>query len=391
MNSFLNRSVRRALILTGFALLCATCGVLVGKWIAGSFPRPAGVSASNVIAGLATLPLAFFLGIVLHEGGHLLVGKLLGGRFALVIVGPLRLMRTPAGLRLARNRRFALLGGLALVLPASTHHLRRFMVGLIAGGPLASLVFGLLLAGAAVLGWPGSDPDEVVGTFDLVLRMLVGSTGLFSLAFCVASSIPTRAGGFASDGARLLALARRGPAAEREALVFALSALSLSGMRARDLPSDLMLKAAAGEGEPQVAAAMQLLAYLWALDQGRVDAARDYLNQATRNLEALSPLIRDSFLAEMAYFKARYDQDVTGARASLEKAGRCELSEDTLLRAEAAVLLAEHRPAEAILRATEAIEACARSLVGAASQESLEWSAAIRDEARSELARTQSQ
>ena len=365
----------------GLALLGGIAGGVTARTVSVHVPPHIGGKAFELGLLIGVLPVAFFIGVALHEGGHLLAAKLLGGRFALVIVGPLRLMRTPTGLRLGRNRRFSLLGGLALSTPSSTHHLRRYLIGLLAGGPLASLLCGFILVGTAYVWAQGLATGEVMGTAAFSVWALLGMTGLVSLVFFLASSLPSRAGGFASDGARLLALARRGAAAEREALVFTLTALSLSGVRARDLPPELVVKAAEPHGDPQVNAAMQLMAYLWALDQGRIDAARTYLYQSIQGIDRVAPFLRDSLYAELAYFKAFHERDAAGARASLDQAGSCELSEETRLRAEAAVLLVEQQPAAAVERANEAIAATARSLLGASARETIEWAEAIRHEA----------
>lgn len=381
MTSLTHARLRAIVIGLCLGLLGAVFGAVAARTFSFHVPPHSGGKVLNATLQIIALPLSFFLGVALHEGGHLLAGKLLGGKFALVIIGPLRVMRTPSGLRWGRNRRFPLFGGLALVTPSSVDNLRSYMIGLLAGGPLSSFVSGSILIGTAVL-WPRMLPaGATISPVGFFLWTLLGATGLFSLAFFLASSLPSRTGGFASDGARLLALARKGPAGEQEALVFSLTALSLSGVRARDLPASMVTKASTAVGDPQVTAAMQLLAYLWALDQGRVDAARGYLNQAVSEVERVSPLLRDSLFAELAYFKARHDHDATGARICLDKAGRCELSEETRMRAEAAVLLAEHRLDEAISRASDAIAATTRSLLGASSQETIDWAASIRTEA----------
>ncbi|HRE04010.1 MAG TPA: hypothetical protein PKX00_00260 [Opitutaceae bacterium] len=381
MSSSLRRRLLALAAGLGLALAGGILGGVTARTVSVHVPPHEGGKVFELALLLGALPIAFFVGVALHEGGHLLAAKLLGGRFALVIVGPLRIMRTPAGLKLGRNHRFSLLGGLALATPSSTDNLRRYLIGLLAGGPLASLLCGFILVGTAYLWAKHLPPGEVMRAGAFSVWALLGLTGLFSLAFFLASSLPSRAGGFASDGARLLALARQGPAAEREALVFTLTALSLSGVRARDLPADLVIKAAEPHGDPQVNAAMQLMAYLWALDQGRIDAARTYLYQSIEGIDRVAPFLRDSLYAELAYFKAFHERDAAGARASLNQAGSCELSEETRLRAEAAVLLVEQQPAAAVERANEAIAATARSLLGASARETIEWAEAIRTEA----------
>jgi hypothetical protein len=67
--------------------------------------------------------------------------------------------------------------------------------------------------------------------------------------------------------------------------------------------------------------------------------------------------LRPSIAAEIAYFQARFRGDAATARARLDQAQGGFLERHDRLRAEAAVLLAEHRVAEARQRAFEALAA----------------------------------
>jgi hypothetical protein len=64
-----------------------------------------------------------------------------------------------------------------------------------------------------------------------------------------------------------------------------------------------------------------------------------------------------SIAAEIAYFRARFRGDAATARVRLSEAQGGFLERHDRLRAEAAVLLAEHRVAEARGRASEALAA----------------------------------
>ena len=95
------------------------------------------------------LPLPLVLAI--HEGGHLLGGKLAGFRFALFIVGPLMISRRKDGIKFSVNKSLGAYGGLAASFPTTTDNLRKGMTMLVAGGPLASLNTGILFLGMSFL------------------------------------------------------------------------------------------------------------------------------------------------------------------------------------------------------------------------------------------------
>jgi hypothetical protein len=334
------------------------------------------------VLALVSLPLAFLLAVAVHECGHLLAGLLRGGRFLLLIVGPLRLASTRDGLRWGRNRSFPLFGGLASVAPRDASRIEADFGWLIAGGPLASLAGGAVLV-ATGLGF-GSVLAEPVGAWTFGLWFLCLLVGGMSLGLGVLALVPNRTAGFPSDGARLLSLWRGGPKAAREAALFALVAMVTGGVRSRDLPDDLVARAtdagAPADGGTEVAA--RLIAYSVALDRGDAPRAAEHLRAALPLAGAAPALLQDGLMLEWAYFQARHLGDAAGARQALARAGAYELSPETRLRAEAALALAECRWDDAAGRAEESLAARGRGLSAGASPETEEWSRAMLDDAR---------
>jgi hypothetical protein len=118
------------------------------------------------------------------------------------------------------------------------------------------------------------------------------------------------------------------------------------------------------------------VAYGWALDRGDIPAAEGYLETLLANLSAFNSALRPSVLIEAAYFTARHRNDAAAARALLEQARGGLVEPYTRARAEAAVLLAEGRPAEAQTLAAQGLHR-ARQAVGAATQIDIELLEAI--------------
>lgn len=87
---------------------------------------------------IPSLLLSALFVLAFHEAGHVIVGKLVGFRFSLFIVGPFKLHSTESGIRFGLNRSLMLAGGLGGAAPRDSQNLTRRMAVYVAGGPAAS-------------------------------------------------------------------------------------------------------------------------------------------------------------------------------------------------------------------------------------------------------------
>ncbi len=277
---------------------------------------------------LLLLPLTFFTVILLHELGHLFGGLMRGMRFVLLIVGPLRLRQTVSGLRLDWFLNSGTFGGLAAALPDPQRPIRGQLLPLIVGGPLASLLLTVLAVWLSTL---------IDGRWSAHLLIL---GGLSALIF-IATALPTRAGGFLSDGRQCIELLRGGAAVEQRAMIVAAYAQSLSGVRPRDRdPAPLARALALCGDEPLRDIGAALMAYQVALDRRDLVAAGEWIDRVEAGHDAYPAGFRQALACEIAYFYARYRRDpgtatVWYARA---KGGAVEPPQRAL--AEAAIALA---------------------------------------------------
>ncbi len=235
--------------------------------------------------------------LAVHELGHVAGGRLAGWRFVLFVAGPLRVERQGDRLRWGLNTSLALAGGLALSVPTDAHDLGRRTALMVAGGPAASL----LLAG---LGFALGGAWAVVG--------------LISLGIAAVTLFPGRAGGFLTDGARLLRLARGGAGADAEAAVLAVFAQSVAGVRPRDWDADLMDRLGHAAGVSLAESAGSLVTAR-AVDTGDADAARAALVRRIDGWAALPPGIRGGLVADAALFEAGARGDAARAQAWLDR------------------------------------------------------------------------
>jgi len=171
------------------------------------------------------LPVLILVVLGTHEIGHLLGGLSQGMRFLLLIVGPFGWHASISGARFEWNTNLALMGGIAAAVPTKTGaSLRRQLLVLIAGGPIASLlltIFAVVLASV-------SDPRFAA----YCIFVAATSFGIFLVTL-----IPVRSGGFMSDGMQIIDVLRGGSAVIERSAIMQIFAQSLAGVRPRDWDS----------------------------------------------------------------------------------------------------------------------------------------------------------
>jgi len=349
-------------------------GVGVG-WFIGRAARAIEIGFSLNISNL-NLPVLILGAVVLlaltlaaHEAGHLLGGRLVGFRFILFIVGPLKIVREGNEVRVRLNKDVSLYGGLASAIPTDDKDLPRRMAVMIAGGPLTSLLMGGLSLGLGV--WlnahlPSSSPWSVLTAFAFIF-------GLLNLVIFIVTLIPGKTSGFDTDGAQLIDVLRGGHRAERRGLVTALSAVSTHGVRPRAWNAEQVERLLAlREGRPDDVLA-NFLGYYHFLDLGQTRQAGELLDLCLKDANGFPEAARPMIFAEAAYFTAHHRQEATAARQFLASAFGGLVESYTRLRAEAAVLLAEGRFAEAADRARAGLAQVSKSWDKGGAASETEW------------------
>jgi hypothetical protein len=222
------------------------------------------------------------------------------------VAGPLKLERVGQRLRVAFNRHLSLWGGLALSMPIGTEHLRRRTFWYVGGGPAMSVLTGIaaLLVAVQLTG---------VGAALTALSLF----GIASLGIGFVTLFPGTTSGFATDGARLLALLRGGEEAARETAAMGLTNASLAGIRPRDWNLEWIETLRAAPPDTLHGFVGRQMAFHSALDAGQVEEADGLIERLLRHLDIVPKPLRPDFLLDAVYFVARHRDDPDHARALL--------------------------------------------------------------------------
>lgn len=257
--------------------------------------------------------------VLVHELGHLLTGLALNFRFHILVVGPLGIRRNPDTDRVEwyLNRDAQLYGGIAGTVPLETGpYLRLKFAGLVAAGPIVSILMGALALwlgyfGAYTLTADSSAIARIAVCFSLVF-------GVFSSMLFFATTIPGRTGPFFTDRARFFRLISGGHSAAVEQDTLELLAHSQSGQpyATIDLKQvDLLIN----EPGSSLRLFAHLLAYYRHLDREEITEAFQQLKQTETLLDNQPEMMKIEVWKEFAFAYAYLEWDVKQALACWNK------------------------------------------------------------------------
>ena len=197
---------------------------------------------------ILALPVLIFVVLSTHELGHLLAGLSQGMRFLLLIIGPFSWHASVSGVRFEWNTNVSLMGGLAAATPTKVGaSIRRQLLVLIAGGPVASLLLAMFALAATSVSGP---------RFAAYFTFIAGSSfGIFLITL-----MPIRSSGFLSDGLQLIDVLRGGDAVRERVALLQIFAQSAAGIRPRDWDSQVISELSRMNSADPLGGSMFLLA-----------------------------------------------------------------------------------------------------------------------------------
>lgn len=310
-----------------------------------------------IILILVSLPVGLFISVLLHELGHLLLGIAGGLKPIAMIVGPFSWQFEDGRKWPSLHIVPMMQGGLTVCLPKGEDNLKKGLVYLLVGGPLASLLLTAfcLLALSFAPGW-------------LLLPLAV--TAFLTAVLTLYNLYPHTIMGMHTDGARLATVLRGGkPYAEMSAQ-FQMTAFMISDQGPGCWPQDLIDTLANAEDLSPEWRAGQYYRFYQAKFAEDWDQARALLAKASKDLGDMPPVLKNSYLHEEALFLAVCDFNFKDAAKIFSETGKSimtqphsleiyeaikQIADGNLVAAEVALKSAEAKTSEALFRGTNEI------------------------------------
>ena len=275
--------------------LFASLGFTVGYFVAGSSEKSGMPPVAAVCTCIMALVVSMYLHIVLHEGGHLILGLAGGYRFVSFRIGSFVWVRQGETIE---RKKFSIPGtaGQCLLDPPDPDEKGEFPCLLYnLGGGLANL----LSAGLAV---------SAVGIAEnSIVKMALISFGAVGFYLAVMNLAPLKISGIANDGYNIRSFRKDKAGAKVLFLQLRINRLQQTdGLRLSEIPDDLFeipgeTSVESSTGDP-LTDALLVFQFQRLLDQRRFDEAAAF----GRKLEAsgkLLPLYQNAIRVELLYLE----------------------------------------------------------------------------------------
>jgi len=283
---------------------------LAGFWLGWSgwerWARLEGLLLHPGLQYFVEILIASLTVVAVHECGHAVVGMALGMRLQAFIVGPFQLrMREGRWTFQVLPRKIFYLGGATGLVSTSREHFRGSRVCMIAAGPFASLIFGLLAFAAAM-----SAPDS---GWEADFSLLASMATLSLLVF-VFNLIPIRSKGSYSDGAQIYQVLSEGPWGDYHRAVSIVGSTLVTPLRPKDYDIEALKRAAAGITHGLQGMLLRLYACSYYLDCGRFAEANQALAEAEAVYQESAVDIPAELHVAFVFRVAFLRRDAAGAR-----------------------------------------------------------------------------
>lgn len=306
----------------------------------------------GVIPSILIFGAILFTLTVVHELGHIGAASLTRTVVPTgILISRFAYMRRGEGWRFEKLSGGAWVRGFAFFAASDLTNLRPDLIQSISGGPLASLLAGLLGLAACLAGY-----DWGWGRW----AQVAGFLAILGICDFVINLIPFPTEANYTDGARILQLLRRTKEGEAHLACAYTGFSETTTLRPKDWDlSELALIRELSNQPDDGHLAYNLYAHH--LDNGEPGLAEPYLRRMIEAIQcAPSHVSSGAFSREAAYFTARFHKDATAARTWLEFPVQGLRAENLAeARALAAVLCAEHRWHEARQTLDHALAAAA--------------------------------
>jgi Peptidase family M50 len=283
---------------------------LAGYWIGSNWLEKwgyaRGLDSAHGLLIWEQLLAAFLINTLLHELGHASAAIALGMRLRAFIVGPIqfRLRQAKWKFKFVPSKIFGG-GGAVAAVPTDPHQPIRSEILMIAAGPLASLLTGVVALTAAL---------TAAGQFYEPYWEFLGITGLLGVLSFIINLMPARPGALYTDGARIYQLLSGGRWAHLHRVETIVQATLVTPLRPRDYDMQAIERASREFTEGAPAVWLRLVATSHYLDCGEMARARDSACEAESIFQALQPTLHPVLYTSLTVNDALARRDAAAAR-----------------------------------------------------------------------------
>jgi hypothetical protein len=309
------------------------------KWFSKSFIDWDSFGPLSIPLFIFYFYASIYLGIIIHETGHLVAGLFSGYRVDFMRVGPIQINRP---FKVSWQPKLGIgAAGMAGVFPGKIRNAHASAVCMLLGGPLANLIS----AGGLFLLLP--KPFSSFATWFVGISLLLGMMNL----------VPFVRTGVVSDGRRIWTILRKTAEGERWLAIMQLCTALWDGVLPEKLDPEMFKSATAIVDNWLDTVAGYTLAFSTAFDQHNdVDAAR-FLETALQHSPFTTFAGKEGLLVEAAIFQAKRRGRIDLAEQWLAEIPQKTLTPGARYLAEAAILEARNEPEAALKKLNESEKA----------------------------------
>lgn len=328
-------------------LLMVACGAGMGYLIGstGILNIPADETPlafmKNYLWQILLLFLAYYVQIILHEGGHLLAGLMTDYRFSSFRIGSFMLLKTREGYSF---RRYSLAGtgGQCLLIPPEKGPDGKYPYRLYhLGGVLNNLITAAMAAGLYFLSRSGNSAHPFF--------MYLACAGVLC---AVTNGLPMRISGIATDGYNVIHIGKEPFALEAMWLQLMINQAQTEGIRLKDMPEEWFRIPENAAKSNEIIATVEVFAENRAMDALNFSEAKEILASLESGEYSVIGLYRNMALCDritIDLMEHGADADVSGLDSRQLKAFRKSMAKfPSVIRTEYAIrLLKEKDPSGA--------------------------------------------
>jgi hypothetical protein len=238
-----------------------------------------------------------YLGVVIHETGHFLAGRLAGLSLNFVRFGPIQIN---APFKLSWHRQRGGARGVTSMLPKTGNVTTKQVILLLIGGPAANLLSAALI----ILLYESHQELPWLPSVFVAASLFLGLGNL----------VPFQNRAAVSDGKRLWMLISSKGRGERWIALFQMIAAISQGTDYENLPDELIVRATAFLDNSPDTVSAHVLAYCSASYRKENERAAQLLETALAFSGFSSPMLREALIADAAVFQARKRKNVVLAQ-----------------------------------------------------------------------------